>query len=274
MKQLLLFCALFLLAGSVSAQIDFCEPDLTLLDSIDAGVVPLPYHPDSSPEGGITDSACLNKNLQFVFNAIVGDTFTTQFGAFPLDSLVISTTTAISGLPTGFSYKCNPPSCVFPKESVSCIVIYGKATNVNDIGPHNLGISGTLWSGGFPIPLTFPDPNLIPGEYVLYVHPEDYPNCSVFTSAKEAIRSFEGIRTLPNPFSGQTTIEVVATEAGDFTLAVTDLLGRTVHSQQVRIEEGTNRILFDGSQLADGVYLYTFYNQTGRLSQRMVVSRQ
>lgn len=35
----------------------------------------------------------------------------------------------VSGLPTGFSYSCNPSNCIFPGGSNGCVVLYGTAVD-------------------------------------------------------------------------------------------------------------------------------------------------
>ena len=274
MKQLLLVSALFFLALPAFAQFGTCESDPIYQDSM-AGVYPLPYDAMESPDGGIPDSACLNKPFQFVFNAVVSDTLSTDIGDFALDSLKLQTEGAVSGMPEGLQYACDPPNCVFEANTVGCVVIYGTATNPADLGDNELTISATIFSQGFPLPLSFPDPNLFPGSYSLYVHEEDYPNCTVvMVDAVEAPISIEYVRNVPNPFSDMTTIEVATKKAGTFNFRVTDMLGNMVHLSQENLLAGTNRFEFDGSQLAEGMYLFSFQSGNAIISQKMMISRQ
>jgi hypothetical protein len=270
MKQFLLGCFLILLAAPSFSQVD-CMADSTFVDSM-AGVYPLPYDLITNPEGGIPDSACLNKYYEFSFTAVVNDTLTLGSQVFVLDSLVLPTDDAVTGMPEGFNFACNPPDCVFEQNSIGCVILYGKATNSADLGDNLLSISGTLWSQGFPIPLTFPNPLLFPGTYSLYVHEEDYPNCLVINDTEEQALPLEGIRNYPNPFQGTTTIELNSTTADDYTFRVMDLFGKVVHQEQVNFQEGTNRMTFDAANFANGVYLYSFSNEKGNVTKKMVIS--
>jgi hypothetical protein len=270
MKKALL-TSLVILSTLIAGQAQFgtCIPDPSYQDSM-AGVYPLPYDALTNPTGGITDSACLNKDYQFVFTAVVGDSL--NFGGFIyiLDSLKID---SLVGLPEGFDYNCNNPTCTFYQNELGCAVIYGKATNPADIGSHNLTIFAKIFTGGLPISLSFPNPLLAPGNFFLWVLPEDSPNCYVYTSAFEVASEFESIRNVPNPFTGITTIEVDSREAGSYQLRVADMLGRVVHTQTVQINQGLNQVAFDGSQLPDGLYLYTFSNGRSQVTQKMQILR-
>jgi hypothetical protein len=274
MKQFILFSLLiFIGLGTSFAQINTCTPDETFADST-AGVYPLPYDEATNPLGGITDSACFNKDFQFVLNIVVNDTITVGPISYPLDSITLATEGAVMGLPQGFSYACDPPSCSFPKNSVGCAVIYGKAENPADIGPNDLTIEGTFYTLGLPITLTFPNPALAPGSYTLWVLEEDDPDCTVFTSTGDLLRSVEEVRNIPNPFAGNTTIEIVANQSEEVQFAVMDLYGKMVYQSEVQLVAGTNQIDFDGSQLPEGIYLYVIANGKGSVAQKMVISRR
>ncbi|MBK7408151.1 MAG: T9SS type A sorting domain-containing protein [Saprospirales bacterium] len=268
-KVLLTSLVIFTALVSSFAQFGTCAPDQSYQDSL-PGVYPLPYDEATNPFGGITDSACLNKNYQFIFTAAVGDTL--NFGGTPylLDSIRI---TGVTGLPAGFDYNCSNSSCTFLQNQLGCAVVFGKATNPADIGQHELFISAIVYTGGLPIPLTFPNPLIAPGHFYLYVLEENSPNCSVFSSLFEVASEFESIRNVPNPFTAITTIEVESRESGNYKFQVSDMLGRVVHTQSVQIVEGLNQVEFDGSQLPDGLYLYTFSNGISQVTKKMQISR-
>jgi len=268
-KALLTSLVIFGVLISGYAQFGSCEPDQIYMDSA-LGVYPSPFDPVLNPTGGITDSACLNKDFQFVFTAVVGDTLNFGGNAYVMDSIRIN---GVSGLPDGFSYNCSNPSCTFLQSELGCAVIFGKATNAADIGQHELFIEATVFTGGLPLTLSFPNPLLVPGHFYLYVLEEDNPNCTEFTSLFEFANEFERVQNMPNPFSTTTTIEVETQKAGDYQLHVTDMFGRVVHIQSVQIIEGLNQIEFDGSQLPDGLYLYTFSNGVSQVTKKMQISR-
>ena len=269
-KALLTSLVIFGTLVSALAQFGTCIPDASFQDSL-PGVYPLPYDEATNPMGGITDSACLNKDYQFVFTAVVGDSL--NFGGFIyiLDSLKINN---VTGMPDGFDYACNNANCTFYQNEIGCAAIFGKATDPADIGQHELVISATIYTGGLPIQLSFPNPLLAPGHFYLYVLEENSPNCVIFNSAFEVASEFESIRNLPNPFAGTTTIEIQSRESGEYQMQVTDLFGRVVHTRNLQIQEGLNQVEFDGSHLPDGLYLYTFSNGRSQVSQKMLISNR
>jgi len=272
MKNLLLPLMVLLSTTCICfAQFGTCEPDQTYADS-SLGVYPLPFNPDSNALGGITDSACLNKKYQFTFTAALGDTFKIGTTSYPLDSIRIG---GISNMPDGFGFNTNnPPTNTFYKNELGCVVIYGTATNDTDLGEHELLISATLYTNGLPIPLEFPNPIIYNGHYYLYVLEENDTNCLVVNVDFQYASQFGYVQNLPNPFSTITVIEVESWKSGDYHFQVSDMFGRVVHQRSVRIEEGKNRIAFDGISLAPGLYLYTFSNGQAMVSKKMLISRE
>lgn len=275
MKQILLFCILLFAASQTMAQqFGSCTANLSFADSM-AGVYPLPYDLATNPEGGIPDSACLNKQFQFVFNAVVSEQLVLGGSEVPLDSLVLATTGAVSGLPAGITYACDPPSCSFPKNSVGCVVIYGTATNMANLGENLMVIQATAFSPFFPsgVPLTFPNPLFFPGSYSLYVHPEDYANCSVFVNAGEVFTALEEIRMFPNPVQDMANFLLSSTKAVNYEFSVANMMGQTIHRQVIPAVQGETAFYYSTSELPNGVYLYTFREGQSAKTGKMVVQR-
>ena len=63
-------------------------------------------------------------------------------------------------------------------------------------------------------------------------------------------------RIYPNPTSGLTNIEINLEESSDVNLQVLDLMGRTITSQNLGTLSGNNRMVYDVSELNDGIYLF------------------
>ena len=68
-----------------------------------------------------------------------------EIGGNPLalDRVELETSGAVLGLPTGLTYGCNPPSCVFPKDTEGCVNLYGTPTG--DVGDYPLEIVATAY---------------------------------------------------------------------------------------------------------------------------------
>jgi len=67
---------------------------------------------------------------------------------------------------------------------------------------------------------------------------------------------YELEQNYPNPFNPQTTIRYQLKEAGKVSFRVFNLLGQEVYHFNAEQTAGTHKIVFDGSQLASGVYFY------------------
>jgi len=276
MKQLL-FCLSFLFTTALVSGQTICEPDPMFADSA-AGIYPPPFHPVLSPEGGIDQKACRNQAFEFVFNMVVSDSITLPPPLniqVKLDSFSIATTGAILGLPTGFEYSCNPPSCVIPGNTTGCLRIFG--TTADTAGMYDIRIVVKIFTAFTPtgLEVTVPDdPNqgFFPGVYTLEVLEEGDPDCLV-VAAEEAFASKVSMQNIPNPFSSVTQVEIFSGISGLFDFRVMDLTGRVLHSEEVRLNEGVNNVEFDGATLANGIYIYSIGDASGLVSKKMIVNR-
>mgnify|MGYP006410020547 FL=1 len=65
-------------------------------------------------------------------------------------------------------------------------------------------------------------------------------------------------QNMPNPFNGTTVIPFTLSQASDVSFIVTDVTGKIIDSKELGIlSSGEQRIEFDGSNLAGGVYYYS-----------------
>ena len=70
--------------------------------------------------------------------------------------------------------------------------------------------------------------------------------------------SLELGQNMPNPFNGTTVIPSTLSQASDVSFTVTDVTGKIIDSKDLGIlSSGEQRIEFDGSNLAGGVYYYS-----------------
>ena len=175
---LLILVLFYFMSVALNAQVP-CTPDPVKFRDSASGVYPRAYQ-DTVPWGGIKTPACIGKSYEFVFTLKVGDTVTYNGILIPLDSAVIATTGAITGLPVGISYSCNPPNCVFKKSTVGCIALKGTPTTTNAPGAFKPIISGKFYSTTLaffnPVSVTFPG-TLFPGEYILNVYATGDTRC-------------------------------------------------------------------------------------------------
>ncbi len=267
-KLLLLVFSLACFMGSTSAQT--CEPDPSLPDSII--VAPLPYTAEN-PELGIPDTACANGYFEtYIYMNI--PTEVQVFGnPVPLDSVTMATSGGILDLPASLSYNCNPPNCVFEADSSGCIVVFGTPSE-GEVGMYDLKVSVTIFASGLSLDRDLPDQTLVSGNYFFFVQPEGSPNCTIINSIDQANPIAFSMYNQPNPFTDYTEIVVDSKVNGDFQLFVQDVVGKVYQRNVINLREGQNTISFDGSQLADGMYIYTITDGRSSISEKMILNRR
>lgn len=269
MKKAILFFFASFVVTLVSAQ--SCVPDSLYRDSA-VGVYPLPFT-DDRPDGGIQIPACINEPYEFVITVKVPPNVTVGGFQLQIDSVSVETTGAVQNLPEGMSYACNPPTCTLvPEDTLSCIVLFGTPTNPADVGIKDITVNATVHTNIISQPIVLPDnTGQFPGadgNYFLEVREEG--ECTV-TNTRDYLNQQISLANSPNPFGYETMIEVTSLSREELTFEVFDLVGKRVHTEKVTIIAGTNRIPFDGSQLENGIYHYSFSNGTSRVSNKMVV---
>lgn len=263
---------------ALDAQTPACTPDLVRFRDSASGVYPRPYQ-DTVPWGGINKAACIGKPYEFVFTLKIGDTITVKFlgsnVAIPLDSGTIATTGAVTGLPTGIDYACNPPNCVFKKSTIGCLVLRGTAAATNAVKGYKPVISGKFYSsylalvGSNPYPVTFPG-DLFPGDYTLNLYAANDSRCAVAT---KDLTEVTGMVALPNPANGKTTIHIESTVSDKFEFTITDLLGRQIQSRPLSIQAGLNTLDVDLTGFANGVYIYNLTKGSRVMSNKLIVNQ-
>lgn len=265
-KGLLLLCAVMWMTASF-AQGTICVRDSNLL-KVGGLLSPAPYTPDS-PFYNL-NIACIDKPYTQPVTVNVPSVFVYQGIQIPLTSVSIPTTGAVSNLPVGLTYNCDPPNCVFQANTLGCILIYGTPTSANTPDTFDLNITANVSTPFGIIPLTFPG-TTAPGShyYLILRSAADCLGSATYNLNGE----LPSIKNTPNPFSAQTSIEIESLVNGAFQFDVFDLLGQRVYAETIQIFEGKNQFTFDAGELANGAYYYTISNAKGMAARRMLVSR-
>lgn len=263
MKKLVLLCSLsILMTHFVQAQ---CVRDSSILGTQQI-LAPRPYS-DSFPVVATApvcinepyiQSVTLNVPSQFTFNGITA----------PLDSVAITQTGAITNLPVGLNYSCDPPTCRFKKETLGCILLAGTATPNNTIGLADLGIKLKVFTPLFPIDLEFPG-TIAPGQH-FYLDVRAQGSCAS-SGVSDLNGRINGLKVAPNPFGDRTTISLVSDMNDMFRFEVFNVLGEIVHSEAVQIVNGDNQIVFEAGDLANGTYYFSLRGAQGRITLSFVI---
>ncbi len=96
--------------------------------------------------------------------------------------------------------------------------------------------------------------------------------CYSGINEKQGKPSLSLSQNVPNPFDGLTEVNVYHQNAGDISLEVTNIAGKTVMTmEKTNVQPGVSKFVIDGSQFAAGVYFYTVQQGDQRITKKMVV---
>lgn len=266
-KTLLLLCAALLAASSYAQS---CMRDSSLLLKPDSVIIsPLPYTAKNMVYG--IWAACIGQPYTQSVTIKVPAAFTYLGTQIPITSASIATTGAISGLPTGLTYKCDPPNCVFNSGTLGCILIYGTPSNPAQAPDTvELKITASISTPLFPAPISvqFPGP-IAPGNYYMPIRPAG--QCT--SAAYDFNSPISSVKNAPNPFGQQTLIEVESAIEGEFRFEVFNIVGQRVQDQQIRLTTGKNQFTFDAGDLANGSYWFTISSPAGKVSRAIAIQK-
>lgn len=202
-----------------------CLPDSIYRDSA-AGVYPRPVSMDY-PNGGIHKKACINKPYDFTFTVVVPDSILIPLSPtpVPLEQVAIDTAGAISNLPVGITYACNPPNCVYKKNTFGCLILKGIPDDTNVPGDYKPVIHMKVTVNiGFPltVPADYPGP-IAPGEYILTLLSEN--DCALSTDNQNIKTNF----WFPNPTNGY----INSTASHIEKVKIFNLNGKLIYSEEM-----------------------------------------
>lgn len=173
------------------------------------------------------------------------------------------TVTGVTGVPTGYTYQCNPSNCVYPGNSSGCMLITGTAPTQGMVGTYPLVVNVDAH-------LTSPfgsqtQQGQITGYKIVI---EDQ------TVGFEVINDnvFELANNIPNPATSSTNIRFTNPREEKIELNIYNSMGQLVYNQKVDAERGLNTVPVSVAEFAEGVYIYTVSNGKTMLNRRMVVA--
>lgn len=249
MKKTLLSLALITAAAAASAQ---CTPDPIYMDSI-FGVWPDTIDDFAPGEVGVAYS----DQIDFLIPTDAGDVDPNLAGQM-IDSVKLD---QIVGMPPGLGFACNSHTsapCTFLSAVLGCGLIQGTPTVA---GSYPLTIEVTAYSVFFGNPIAIPYPF---AGYQINIGA---------TGVSDQPVSISGAQNVPNPFGQRTSIEWNMSRPASSTVKVFNLLGEKLWSQTTEGRSGSNKVVFDGSTLEDGIYLYEVQAGDTRFTGRMVLHR-
>jgi len=171
--------------------------------------------------------------------------------------------TNVTGLPSSFSYACDPVSCDFPGGTIKCAELY--STNVTD-------------AVGF-YPITFECIAHIDAPFIGAVDctfVESGYSIEILDNTTSVInefnnQTFELRDPIPNPVVNQGKIQFISGKSGNLIFSIYNLLGREVASRNIKVNRGLNTIHVNTSLYPEGIYLYSVNNGNKVATKRMIV---
>jgi hypothetical protein len=272
--QNLFFIVFICVFSAFQANAQACQPNAQYRDSL-VGVYPSPTTA-ANPTGGINKPACIGKTYSFVFTVKIADTISALGQRVPLDSLTMATSGAVAGMPTGLTYACNPPNCVFKKSTTGCVVIQGTPAATNMVKIYPLVISGKAFSAGSIIGLLYPNgypadfPGaLFPGEYNLKLLAANDPGC---ISATNDLKEVSNFSASPNPTNGKTIITIESSMSDNFEFTLTNVMGQRLETRLLNVQAGTSAFQIDATLLPNGIYIYALSKGSRVVSNKLIVN--
>jgi hypothetical protein len=124
----------------------------------------------------------------------------------------------------------------------------------------------------------FRDEDLLAGSYIYRLRQVDYDGSFAYSDEVEVEINQPSVFVLnqnyPNPFNPSTNIKYSIPENGMVTLKVYDLLGREVSTLVNDYQQaGTFDVVFDGSNLASGVYYYQLITADLTATKKLMLTK-
>ena len=179
-----------------------------------------------------------------------------------IDSVVL---TAVTGLPSGFDYECDPPSCGFPGGTIKCARLFSISGPVSDP------------VGNYPITfecIAYADVPLYGGSSVTYVEGgyrlEILPG-GISGIYNSEVSSFVIEEAFPNPVDDNFNISFSTKKSADILFEIYNMLGKLIYQQKVNSLAGNNQIFVNTSEFPEGMYTYFLNDGNSILNRRLLV---
>jgi Secretion system C-terminal sorting domain len=103
--------------------------------------------------------------------------------------------------------------------------------------------------------------------------PRVTPRAKKSNKKQTIVEAGMGMLLLPNPAANEVSLITNAEVAGEYNLAITDILGREVKRETLTLNEGDNVSTLDISTLGKGMYVVRLWNGNQQLTQKLSVEK-
>jgi hypothetical protein len=230
-RALFLFI-IFLLAGTLAASAQ-CTPNPNMGSRI--------IDPERLPDGNPNHPYSVNFSFR-----IPRDTFIRNGNQTYNIQIRRAELLAITGIPFGFSYQCNPSNCTFDGGSTGCALLTGNPTD-SQIREYPIKVITKVY---FIFP---PNTN---DEFNRVEADSNYVFKIMYPSGLELVKQdFQPLKVYPNPTASVLKVDVAGVK--EYTLKVVDVLGRYVLTQPGELTAFHETLSLDLSAQPPGVYTVT-----------------
>lgn len=270
MKQLLLITFLFFGIHSFS-QINPCVPDVILQDStfglwpdtienLPLAVKDVYYEEHIQIKTPGTVGEVMGENYQIdVFGVPVN---ISQLGISEIKLV------EINGLPDIMSTYISNSDSIYVGDDIGCVTLFG-TPSVNELGEHNIEIliDGTVNVPGLGSTTLYEQLNqyeVIDGYKLIVQNSVSVDN--------ELNNDFDITQNIPNPFSDFSVFELYSTNQYSYQFVIVDLMGRTIHDEQLQALAGLNTIKIDANSYTSGIYFYSVSDGQSVLTKKLIIT--
>lgn len=107
---------------------------------------------------------------------------------------------------------------------------------------------------------------------VNYITGIEFENlCTVGVEELASYNSFNVAQNQPNPFTGETSIEITTETASPVVVEVSNLMGQTIYTINAGTISGTKNVVLTSDNMESGVYFYTVRIGSESITKKMIV---
>lgn len=270
MKQLLLITFLFFGIHSFS-QISPCVPDVSLQDST-FGLWPDTIENLPLAVKDVYYEEHIQIKTPATVGEVMGDPYPIEVLGFPvniaglaIDSIKL---VEIQNLPSTISTYSSNTDSVFTGDVTACVTLYGTPA-IDEVGQYDLSIIINGWISVDGLGTVSLYDQL--GEFYSI---EGY-NLTVQNSVSvdnALSNDFDITQNTPNPFSDFSVFELHSPNQCSYQFVIVDMMGRTIHDEQLQALAGLNTIKIDANSYPSGIYFYSVSDGHSVQTKKLIIT--
>lgn len=170
---------------------------------------------------------------------------------------------SVMGLPTGFGYVCNVPTCVFTPTQTYCAKLSGTATALQQgVYPLRLPILAYAHATVFGTPTNFPpQPDTI-DRFTMVV---GQGSVGIIEVAKT-----KALKLYPNPAHNMLAIQVGEQPGNEVSYTISDITGKVYQQKTLTVNNQETLTGISIEELPTGIYIVQLNTVNGTFAERLI----